>query len=214
MSGMFSRSRSGSTSQVQTLQDATDFSTRTGKKLSLDPSIRGLQERGLATGAAGQAEFGRAVGDFGSNLGNLRSQLFGNQDPYMQARVAPTQERFAQERGALAQDIGRRGLGGSSFAQQAQTAQSTAQTRDLANLRAMGTQESLQAAAQIDQMLLQAAELERAGDFQQAAQLQAVADQRAQTELAAVNQFGQNEVSSSRAFKIAGSAMGSAGGSS
>lgn len=150
---------------------------------TLDPSTRGFQEQSLAAGREGQAGQEAAAGRFGESLGGLRSQLFGNQDPYMQARIAPTQERFAQERGQLAQDIGRRGLGGSSFGQQAQTAQATTQERDLANQRALATQESIQAGVGIDQLIMQADMMAAQGNLQQAELLRAIANDRASTEL-------------------------------
>ena len=208
-----SKSKSKSQSTSKPYFTSTGFSGTNGTEFNLDPSVRRLQESGVASVGAGQNQFSTAVGKFGGRMGELRSRLFGNADPYMQARTAPTEARFAQERGALQRDIGRRGLGGSSFGQQAQTTQATEQERALADQRALATQESINAGMTIDQLVLQAEQAAAAGNMEQANFLRSIANDRAQTEL---NIFGLGTQAKSKgsdtAFGIGASTSPPSGG--
>ena len=177
------KKKSKSKSESKPYFTSTGFSNVNGTGFTLDPSVRRLQESGITSVGAGQNQFSTAVGKFGGAMGELRSRLFGNEDPYMRARTAPTEARFAQERGALQRDLGRRGLAGSSFGQQAQTTQATEQERALADQRALATQESINAGMTIDQLILQAEQAAAAGNMDQANFLRAIANDRAQTEL-------------------------------
>ena len=177
------KEKSKSKSESKPYFESTGFSNISGRNFTLDPSIRNLQESGASAFGAGRNQFSEAVGKFGGAMGELRSRLFGNEDPYMRARTAPTEERFAQERGALQRDIGRRGLAGSSFGQQAQTSQAVAQERALADQRALAVNESINAGMTIDQLILQAEQAAAAGNMEQANFLRGIANDRANTEL-------------------------------
>lgn len=207
-------SPSKSKSRTSPLFTGTDFSSRDGGKISFDPSIRSLQESGIDSAATGQREFGQAVGRFGGELGELKSRLFTNQDPFTQARTAATEERFAGERGALQRDIGRRGLGGSSFGQQAQTTQASQQERELNNQRALATQESIQAGVSIDQLILQAEQALAAGNFDQANLLRGIADDRARLESGVMLATNQQNTTTGGSTGLVGAGIGLAGAAS
>jgi len=177
------------------------------KRVILDPTIYGIQDQGIDSVGAGRQSLGEAVGRFGGSLGELKSQLFTNQDPFTQARVAPTEERFGRERGALTQDVDRRGLGGSSFGQQALTSQATEQTRELGNQRALAVQESINTGLTVDQMLLESATLEAQGRLEEANYLRGVAADRAQTEVSLLTATGSDSRGQSSGVNV-GFSMG------
>jgi len=172
------------------------------KRVILDPSIRALQEQGMGFGQNGLNALTGATGEFTSSLGDLRSQLFGNQDPFMQARTASSRERFSRERGQLAQGIDRRGIAGSSFGQQALTSQATEQERVLNDQRALATQESIEAGVSIDQLILQAEQMAAAGNMEQANFLRAIAQDRASVESGLLTATGSKATGTSSGFNI------------
>lgn len=153
-----------------------------GTRVILDPSIRGLQEQGISGFGAGQDTLSGAVGQFGSRLGELRSKLFGNQDPFLDARTRGLQQDKANQLASTTQNLERRGLGGSSFLSQAQTGITTDFDRQIADQRALATQESIQAGVSIDQLIFQADAMEAQGQIEQANFLRGIAQDRATTE--------------------------------
>ncbi len=172
--------------------NSTAYSTTANGQVNIDPSVRSLQNQGITSLNQGQQALGQAVGQFGTNLGQLRQSLLGNQGAFMQARTRPMETLFSQQRGQLAQDFGRRGLSGSSFASQAQTRQAVDQTQALADQRSLAAQESIQAGLSIDQMLLQASQLEAQGNRAQADYLRSIANDRANLEASLLTASGTN----------------------
>jgi len=209
-----SKKFSKSKSQTKPIFSGTDFSSRSGGRISFDPSIRGLQEEGVSSVASGQQRLGEAVGQFGGSMGELRGQLFTNRDPFMQARTRGLEQQQAQERGALQQDIGRRGLGGSSFSQQAQTVQSAAQQTQLSDQRALAVQDSIKTGMTIDEMMLNAEALAAQGDLEQANYLRGIADDRARLEASVLTATGTDSSAKMEAWAHSGSFGMGGGGSS
>ena len=70
--------------------------------LRIDPIVERLRNESLRG-------FRSLVGSLNSDIDSLR----GNQNAFIDARVNPLQERFAQARGNLARDAARRGVFGS-----------------------------------------------------------------------------------------------------
>ena len=81
------------------------------------------------------------------------SQLRSNRSPFVEARVAPTQEAQAERFGALSEELGRTGVRGSLREQQLNKFQTQA-SRGLADQRALAEQESLNAINQVRQIQL------------------------------------------------------------
>lgn len=174
----------------------TQYSNVTDGIVNLDPSIRNLQTQGIGTLNDGLRTLGQATGQFGTNLGQLRQSLLGNQGAFLQARTAPTERLFSEQRGQLAQSLGRRGLGGSSIAERALTRQALDQTGALADQRSLALQESIGAGLNIEQMLLNAAQAEAQGNLSMANYLRGLASDRANLEAGLLTASGTNSTGS------------------
>lgn len=101
----------------------------------LDPTIRDTFTRGL------------------TNLQGLYDQAGGNQGAFIQARVNPLEAQIAQNRGALERSISQRGLGGSSFGNQALTSFNMDAGRALGDARALATNEAMNQQATLQQLM-------------------------------------------------------------
>lgn len=150
--GSDQKSSSGTTFDVK----STPYSNLNGNALTLDPSIRALQEQGLS-GIQGLIP-GYQQGTAGvlGGLASTRQGLVGNQGAFMQARLNPLQQQLASQQGELQRGIGLRGLGGSSFGQQAMTNFATDAGRALGDAGALATQESLGALTGVDSQTMSA----------------------------------------------------------
>lgn len=188
--------RKTSRSSTTPLFKGTSNSSVDGGIVSLDPTIRSLQERGITGVGDASRALGEATGRFGSSLGDLRSKLFSGLDPYLEARVSPLKEQQALSEGAAVRNLDRRGLSGSSFRDQTLAGIATDFGRQIADQRALGTQESLRTALDIDQMLLEAKQLEASGRMKEAEYLRGIASDRANAELAIITSTGSNQSSS------------------
>jgi len=78
----------------------------------------------------------------------MRNDMLGNNSAYIQARVNPLLQQQEARRGELRQNIGMRGLDGSSFGQQALTNFDTDTNRSIADQRALATKEGMDSAMQ------------------------------------------------------------------
>lgn len=170
----------------------TGYSTVQNGIVNIDPSVRALQDQGIGSLNAGLSQLGRATGEFGTNLGQLRQSLLGNQGAFMRARTAPMERLFSEQRGQLTQSLGRRGLGGSSIAERALTRQALDQTGALADQRSLALQESIGAGMGIEQMLLQAAQAQAQGNTTMANYLRGLASDRANLEQSLLTASGTN----------------------
>ena len=128
----------------------TDYSSIQGNHVSLDPSIRNLQNESL--GNTGALESG--VMGYGTKFRNrsdenagaydkLYAELTSNQNPFIQARVDPLKGQIASRRGELQRSQGLRGVSGSSFGNDELTNFDFGANRELGNATATATQEAL-----------------------------------------------------------------------
>ena len=204
----FGRSHSKQSNKTSPIFGGTAHSTRDGNVINFDPSIRALQEQGAEIFGSGVAKLGAGVRRFGQSLGELRSRLGTNQDPFMQARTRPLIEEQKQARGRTTEDLTRRGLGGSSFLPQTITSMDSVFNRDIADQRALAMNESIQAGISIDQMLLEADALAAQGDAERAAFLRGAAEDRARLESSVMTTTGGFGSGRSESFNFAGSGYG------
>lgn len=115
----------------------TPFSFSNDGVTRLDPTIRNtiLETMGNTRGLLGQAQ--------------------GNQNAFIQARVNPLLAQVAQRRGGLERDLGRRGVSGSSFGNQALSGFDFDAQRAIGDARSQATQESLGFQSSLNQLLQQ-----------------------------------------------------------
>lgn len=136
---------------------STPFSSVVNGRTSLDPSIRNLQDEGLNRTNAIYGDVGNATDRYIGNTQSLRDSLSGNAGAYMQARVNPVLQRFGTLRSQTQQDLGRRGLSGSSFQTQAMTNVDRDAATAEADARAQATMETIAAQSGLDTNMLSAA---------------------------------------------------------
>ena len=128
----------------------TDYSSIQGNKVSLDPSIRKLQDQSLANTAQNEAgvmgygtQFRSRSDQTMNQYDDLYKELQSNSNPFIQARVDPLKASIAQNRGALERGQGLRGVGGSSFANDELSKFDFTANRELGNATSTATQEAL-----------------------------------------------------------------------
>lgn len=121
----------------------TPYSSMENGTLSMDPSIRSLQETGLGRSNELYGNLGGSLGAYNKNSAQLREMLMGNKNAYLEARLNPIRQQFATRQGEVSQNIGLRGMGGSSFGEQALTNVSTDFARQESDARAMAERESM-----------------------------------------------------------------------
>ena len=129
---------------------STDYSTLDKGKLSLDPSIRSIQEQALSRNTNLYNELGESGKNILGNLQGLRGRYEGNSAAYTQARVNPLEQELTTRQGELQRNLGLRGLSGSSFGEGSLTNFSTDKQRALGDARAQAEMENLQALTGID----------------------------------------------------------------
>ena len=128
----------------------TGYSTLKEGQLTLDPSIRSIQEQALSRNTNLYNELGESGKNILGNLQGLRGRYEGNAAAYTQARVNPLESELTTRQGELQRNIGLRGLSGSSFGEGALTNFSTDKQRALGDARAQAEMENLQAITGID----------------------------------------------------------------
>ena len=124
--------------------------------MQLDGSIRQLQDRALQKYASIYGKVGDSTSRFIKQSGSLRNKYLGNAGALMEARVNPIRERFATLRGQVQQDLGLRGLGGSTFGHSALRDIDTTAAREEGDARALATNESLNFESQLNEKELEA----------------------------------------------------------
>lgn len=164
MSGITKTLFGGSDSkQEQRSSSATSFGVRrtpysnfTGDTLTLDPTIRSLQEETLS-GFRGLIPGVTSVFDsFKTNMGAARDSLIGNSGLLRQARLNPIQQAIARRRGELYQSTGERGLAGSSFQNQALDNFELDSAKAIGEASALADADTLSATTGIDKDVLNA----------------------------------------------------------
>lgn len=185
--GMFSKKRGSTSTQTSKKTSLTGtespyftdtgYSNIRGSRISLDPSIRALQDSSLQNYASIYGDVGRATdqyvtglstlrgkyfnpggtfdslsdearaatGGFVQNVGDIRSKYLGNEGALMQARVNPVIQARERLRADTQQNLGSRGLGGSSFYGLSMRNIDLDSAREEADARALATDESLRA---------------------------------------------------------------------
>ena len=128
----------------------TDYSSIRGERVSLDPSIRKLQDQSLANTAQNEAgvmgygtQFRSRSDQTMNQYDDLYKELQSNSNPFIQARVDPLKASIAQNRGELQRGQGLRGVGGSSFANDELSKFDFTANRELGNATSTATQEAL-----------------------------------------------------------------------
>ena len=134
----------------------TGYSSWSGTKLNLDPSIRTLQEEALGRSRGMLGNLSQGFNDYQTNTMGIRNQLVSNQSPYIQARVNPVAQAGATRVGALQSDLGLRQMGGSSFANQALSNLDFDTARQIGDASAIANAESLSAITGLDKDMLNA----------------------------------------------------------
>lgn len=119
VSGFFNRGKAKQSTNVNQSTSPyftdTGFSTTNGRSVRLDPSIRGIQDSALQNYAGLYGDFGNATDRFLTQSKGLRDSYLGNQGVLMESRLRPIREQYNQLYSNTQQDLGRRGVGGSSF---------------------------------------------------------------------------------------------------
>jgi len=154
----------------------TGFSNFNGRKLNLDPSIRGFED----TAAQQLAGIYGDTGDFIKRQSELYSS---NENPYFNARVNPMREARDSALGRARMSGGLRGLSGSSFLDQNVAGLSGDFASKIGDAGALARRESLDSLLNVQNLQQFRAAL--------SGQLGALAQQRAQRELAAFG-LGKN----------------------
>lgn len=85
--------------------------------VSIDPTIRDIRRQTLENLPGYRDTLTGAYSGLTGNLTDIRSRLMGNQNPFVEARVAPLLERGARTRGDLVQGMTRRGIFGPLYSQ-------------------------------------------------------------------------------------------------
>lgn len=173
----------------------TPYSSVEGGRLTLDPSIRNLQDQGLNKMNSIYGDVGNATDRYIGSTQSLRDSIGGESGAFIQSRVNPILQRFGRLRDTTQQNLGQRGLSGSSFADQSMRNIETDASREEGDARVKANMEIISAQAGLDKDML--------GSVFQKASLQAglnnenyqVAAARLQQELASLGldagQIGQ-----------------------
>jgi hypothetical protein len=164
----------------------TGNSSLVGGNLSLDPSIRDLQNNALNRSNAIFGDIGNATSRYLTQNQSLRDSLNANNGAFIQARVDPITRQFGTLRASTQENLGRRGLSGSSFYDQSMNNLATDQGLAEGDARANATMESIAAQSGLDQGALSAAFQRATSQSQQNNESYAVAQQRLMGELAAL----------------------------
>jgi len=172
---------------------STGFGSSISKRgLTIDPSIRALEDEALGRSNQLFGRVGEGLNDFLAKSRGLRQRFEGNRGALTQARVNPVLQANAQRLGSLEQNLGSRLLGGSSFANQALGNEASRASREEGDARALAEFETLGALTGIDQNDIQAifAGVQQQSEFNNDSF--EVARIRLQTELQSLG-IGQNQ---------------------
>ena len=166
---------------------STDYSSYdpNTRRITFDPSIRGLQDEGLNRARGMMGELGGTFSDYRRSMLGSRERLRGNQSAFAQARVNPILQQSALRKGELQQGHGLRNISGSSFANQDinRLALDTASAEG--DARALAEVENISATTGIDKDIVNAAYQKVQLEAQVNGYSAEVANQRLQQELAA-----------------------------
>lgn len=125
---------------------STPFSSVSGGRLNLDPTIRGIQDETL-TGLRNL----RGTGDI---FRGLSQEFAGNEGRLRNARLNPLRANIASGRGRLSRELGRTGVRG-TFANQARTNFDLDSGRALGDAEALAEQDALQTQVNLEDLAFQ-----------------------------------------------------------
>src|SRR3990167_72341 len=134
----------------------TPFSKFIGDTLTLDPSIRSLQEETLSGVRGLIPKLNTATGGFFDNMLSTRNSIRDSASGLKQARLSPLQEAIARRRGELYQSTGLRGLAGSSFQDQSINNFELDAARQLGEASALADADVLERTTGIDKDIINA----------------------------------------------------------
>ena len=132
---------------------STGYSSANQGNVTIDPSIRKIQDQGLARNSALYGELDQGGQEIMGNLRNTRSRFEGNQSAYMQSRINPFEQEYNKREGGLRESLGLRGVSGSSFGDQSMDSFATEKQRGIGDVRAQAEMENLQALTGIDSQM-------------------------------------------------------------
>ena len=138
--------RSSSTSNGSSIIDGN---------VTFDPSIRSIQEQGLARNNNLYNELGSSGQEILGNLRDTRSRYTGNQSDYIKSQTNPIEQEMTSRQGGLERSLGLRGVSGSSFGDQSLTNFGIDKQRAIGDARSKAEFESLQATTGLDAQMAQ-----------------------------------------------------------
>ncbi len=168
------------------------------RKLTLDPSIRKLQDEGINRARGLMGDLGGAVSGYRDSLLGVRNRLESNASPLTEARVNPIRQQNAQRQGALQRSIGLRGVAGSSFADQSMNNLAFEASRAEGDARALAEADNLSAITGIDKDIVNSIMQKVQMEAQLNGYTTDIANQRLQQELAAFG-LGKDSTSTGKA---------------
>lgn len=136
-------------------QFGTGFSSVVDGNVTIDPSIRALQEEYLTKNRSLYDETGRYGDEVIGNSRGLRNRFLGNQSEYMESQLNPIRQQIETRRGELQRNNSLRGISGSSFGDQSLNNFETDSGRALRDARSQTEFEQLNALTGIDAQLTQ-----------------------------------------------------------
>ena len=139
----------------RTQEWGTGNSTMSYGNVTLDPSIRALQEEGLGQIRQQYGETEAYGDELINNSRSLRGRYLGNESAYKQSLINPLLEQVTQRRGELTRNLGTRGMSGSSFGEQSLDSFETESGRALTDARAQAEFTNLEALTGVDAQLAQ-----------------------------------------------------------
>lgn len=154
----------GSKQRVSSRSESRPFFRSTGysswdedsRRFTLDPSIRRIEDDALEKYASLYGDFGNASNRFLNQSSDLRSRVLGNQGSYLKAVLSPIRERFSALRGQTQQNLGLRGLSGSTFMNDTLSDIDSRASREESNAMALANQDLFRMEAGLNQAELDA----------------------------------------------------------
>lgn len=136
--------------QFAGLPVSTGYSTAYQGNVTLDPSIRSIQDRSLGRIDELYGKAGSYGDELISNTRSLRNRFLGNQSAYSESQLNPLRQQVATRRGEIQRSLGLRGVSGSSFGDQTINAFDIESQRGLQDASANVEMQQLQALTGID----------------------------------------------------------------
>ncbi len=210
MRKLFGGSRSSSTSKTTPLFKGTGTTSIDDGIVNFDPEIARMRQFGLGQASLANTGFGDAFNQFSQTAQDLDRQIRGTD--FIDFRINPVRRERDTAVAGTGMRLGRRGLGGSSFFDQATQATATPFNQRIDELRGAGQVEQIGLRNQLNSMLLEAANMRRQGLFAEAELAENAAANLSAQEQAVVTATNQQRSESSRTRpNIVGTLLGGGG---